>query len=979
VRPDRESDLERICHAALERPAAERVAFLAEACRGDEALRRDAEDLLANESAAASFLEVPVEGRWMREAGGSTGPALAAGQRLGSYTIGAPLGVGGMSEVYLARDSTLGREVAIKVLPALFTRDPDRLARFEREARLLASLNHPNIATIYGIEHVDGIHALILEVVEGNTLAQRLDQAAFGLSGRRKAGREQSLKAPAGLPLGDALTIARQVAEAIEAAHSKGIVHRDLKPANIKIRPDGVVKVLDFGLARAAHGDAPVSDATPPSTLTVGPTREGAILGTAAYMSPEQARGLAVDRRTDIWAFGCVLYELLTGHTAFAGATSSDTIAAVLEHEPDWTALPATTPPPVRSLLRRCLQKDPAKRLRDIGDAGFQIDEALNEPAWSMPGTGPKPAPMTGRLLWAAALVGAVAATAATAWSLRPAPLEPDEVRLETTAPPTTDPTSLAISPDGKQLVFAATTDGTSRLWVRPLHTASARPLAGTEHARFPFWSPDSRSVGFTAEGQLKRIDVNGGVVRVLATGVGTGTWNQDGTILFDRGPGGGLFRVSADGGEPRLAAQIDSLANDPWRPEFLPDQRHFLFYETGTMPGIYVGQLDSKDAPRRLLDAQAATYAAPGHLIFVRQRTLFAQPFDPVRLELSGSPTVVAEQLVVGENPGTAALSASAAGPVVYRTGPEGARSQFVWFDRSGKAPEAVAGSDIGDGFNSSLSPDGRQLAFSRFTDDRPGRTADIWLLDLARGVASRFTSDPMFDLTPVWSPNGDRLAFASNRKRADGSTGSFDVYVKAATGLGNDDLLVGHDFGDPPSDWSPDGRFILYNRQSGTGNNNDIWGLPLEGDRKPFPVVDTKFAESNGQFSPDGKWIAFQSNESGQVEVYVQPFPGPGRRTRITRDGGDQARWRSDGKELFYLTPDDRLMAVPMRLDVERDTVDAGMPRMLFALRVNGVPRHAYGRHYSVSRDGQRFLVNTLKEVTLPITVVLNWKPKP
>ena len=490
----------------------------------------------------------------------------------------------------------------------------------------------------------------------------------------------------------------------------------------------------------------------------------------------------------------------------------------------------------MRSLLRRCLQKDPAKRLRDIGDARFQIDEALNEPAWTVPGTDPKPARVTGRLLWAAALVGAVAVTAATAWSLRPAPLEPDEVRLEVTAPPTADPASLAISPDGKQLVFAATTDGTSRLWVRPLNAASARPLAGTENARFPFWSPDSRSVGFTAQGQLKRIDIDGGAVRVLAPGVGAGTWSQDDTILFDRGPGGGLYRVSADGGEPSLAAQIDPRVNDPWRPQFLPDDRHFLFYGTGAMPGIYVGQLGSSDAPRRLLDAQAATYAAPGHLLFVRQRTLFAQPFDPVRLELSGSPTVVAEQLVVGEDPGAAALSASAAGPVVYRTGPAGARSQFVWFDRSGKVLEAVAGSDIGDGFNSSLSPDGRRLAFSRFTDDTPGRTADIWLLDLARGVASRFTSDPMFDLTPVWSPDGNRLAFSSNRTRADGSSGSFDVYVKAATGLGNEDRLVGHDFGDPPSDWSPDGRFILYHRRTRDAGN-DIWAVPLDGDREPFP----------------------------------------------------------------------------------------------------------------------------------------------
>ena len=662
---DRESDLERICQAALERPVAERVAFLAEACGGDESLQRDAEELLAHESAAASFLEGPFGGRLAPEAGASSGPALAAGQRLGSYTIGTLLGVGGMGEVYRARDARLGREVAIKVLPALFTSDPERLGRFEREARLLASLNHPNIATIHGIEHVDGIHALVLEVVEGDTLAQRLDFAAVR-------------RAQAGLPLGDALTIARQIAEAIEAAHSKGVVHRDLKPANIKIRPDGVVKVLDFGLARASGGDAPVSDATPPSSLTQGPTREGTILGTAAYMSPEQARGLAVDRRTDIWAFGCVLYELLTGRTAFSGATFSDTIAAVLEHEPDWTALPATTPPPVRSLLRRCLQKDPAKRLRDIGDARFQIDEALNEPAWTVPGTDPKPARVAGRLFWGRRSPARSRSQRRRRGGCVRAPLEPDEVRLEVTAPPTTDPTSLAISPDGKQLAFAAASDGISRLWVRPLNAASARPLAGTENARFPFWSPDSRSVGFTAQGQLKRVDIDGGAVRVLVPSVGAGTWSQDGTILFNRGPGAGLYRVSAEGGEPRPAAQIDSLANDPRRPQFLPDHRHFLFYGTGAMPGIYVGQLGSSDAPRRLLDAQAATYVAPGHLLFVRQRTLFAQPFDPVRLELSGSPT------------GRSRTAGCRRGPRSSRLVGVGSRSRGL-SDRSGRRPVTV------------------------------------------------------------------------------------------------------------------------------------------------------------------------------------------------------------------------------------------------------------------------------------------------
>ena len=938
-----------VFQAALERPLDARPAFLDETCGSDQPLRTEVESLLRAHEAAGDFAEQPA----LLELAGRS---LQRGDRLGPYEIGEPLGAGGMGEVYSARDTKLRREVAIKVLPPLFTMDADRLARFEREARVLASLNHPHIGAIYGLENVDGVPALVLELVEGPTLADRL------------------AKGP--VPLRDALTIAAQIAQAFEAAHERGIVHRDLKPANIKLRPDGAVKVLDFGLAKVTTGGSSAG-ATQPPTTDIDSTREGVILGTAPYMSPEQAQGQPADARSDIWAFGVVLYEMLVGKRAFAGTTTLEILSNVLKTEPDWAALPPSTPPTLRSLLRRCLQKDRAHRLRDIADARFQIEEALNEPAIAAAVSTQAVVPRKReRLLWVAALVGAITAGVAggATYLLRAGQPQADEVRLDITAPPTTDPTSLAISPNGKMIAFAATADGKSLLWVRALDAVSAHPLAGTENAKFPFWSPDGRSVGFATGAQLKRVDIGSGSVQVVVSGGALGgAWNRDGTILYDTGPGGQLSRVSADGGEPVAVTKGSLSATDPWFPQFLPDQRHFLFYATGAAPGIYAGQLDATDAPRRIIEAQAATYASSGHLLFVRQGTLFAQVFDPVRMNLTGSATVIAEHVLVGQQQGEAALSASAAGPIIFRTG-SGAPSQFVWFDRAGKALETVAGSDSGDGYNSSLSPNGLRLAFSRFAT--AGGTTDIWVLNLSRGVADRLTTDPAFELMPVWSPDGKRMAFTSNRKQAGGSE-HMRLYVRSVTSIGNDELLVRSDENSNtnPSDWSPDGRFILFVKCK---TDCGIWALPMDGDRIAFPVVETAFNETNPQFSPDGKWIAYQSNESGGVEIYVQPFPGPGRKTRVSGDGGIQARWRRDGKELFYLAPDNRLMAVPIQLDAPADSVDVGTPAPLFATHLGGTPRNYMSRSYMVDSAGQRFLVDTLKEVTLPVTVLLNWKPK-
>jgi len=857
-----------------------------------------------------------------------------------------------MGEVWCATDTHLGRQVAIKILPDAFAQDPDRLARFEREAKTLASLNHPNIAIIHGLEKADGIRALVMELVEGPTLEDRIRRGA--------------------IPIGEALGIAKQIAEALEAAHERGIVHRDLKPGNVKVRADGAVKVLDFGIAKAmepAAGSSP-SVSMSPTITTPAMTRAGMILGTAAYMAPEQARGNTLDRRADIWAFGCVLYEMLTGRRAFDGASAVEVISDVLKTDPEWAALPTETPTVVRSLLRRCLQKDPSRRLRDAADARFQIEDALSDSGDAAPGrTTAFSAPARRTWSVAAVIIASAAAVAVSLWSSRrPAP-DPEEVRFEIHAPPTTEPTSIALSPDGKMLVFVATTNRLSRLWARRLNAVSARPLEGTENARLPFWSPDSRSVGFAADAQLKRVDIESGAVRVLASGGALGgAWNRDGTILFDRVPGPSLFRVSAEGGEPRAVTQPTPEANDHWSPQFLPDHSHYLIYATGTVPGIYGGVLGAPEPPRRIVDAQAASYVSSGHLLFVRGGTLFAQVFDPVRLALAGSPVAIAEQIVAGSGTGaTAALSTSAAGPFAYRTGPSTSQHHFVWFDRSGAPLETIPGSDFGDGFNSSLSPDASRLAISSFVEG----TTDIWLLDMKRGVSTRLTTDPAFDLGAVWSPDGRRIVFSSNRL----GPSEFALYMRATDGTGNDELLV-KALG--PNDWSPDGRFILYTI-AGLKGDRDIMALPLEGDRTSVPVVATPFNETNGQFAPDGKWIAFQSNESGRPEIYVQPFRRPGQKVRISTDGGIQARWRGDGKELFYLAPDQRLMAVPIQLDAQRNMVDVGTPMALFTTALAGIPQNDNGRHYMVSRDGQRFLLDTLREVTLPITVVLNWKPKP
>jgi eukaryotic-like serine/threonine-protein kinase len=879
---------------------------------------------------------------------------LIPGGRFGPYEIRGALGAGGMGEVFRATDTKLGRDVALKILPEAFADDPDRLARFQREARTLASLSHPNIGGIHGLEEANGVTALVLELVDGPTLAERIAHGP--------------------IPLDEALPIAEQIADAVEAAHEHGIIHRDLKPANIKLRPDGTVKVLDFGLAKAVVTDsAPMAPSDfSPTITTPAATRLGTIMGTAAYMSPEQARGKAIDQRTDIWAFGCVLYEMLTGRRAFAGDDVSDVLASILVREPDLAALPANTVPSIRRLLRRCLQKDRRERLRDIGDARIEIRDAL---AGRDAHEAIVQVPLAHRGRRVAIGVGAAAAIAAATaivmtWTRQP--VNPAaEIRLDIDTPPSIVGTSVAIAPNGRTVAFVASTDGQSRMWVRALDTATARPLPGTDGAMHPFWSPDSRSIAFFSDNKLKRFEMDGGSIRVLANfyrGTG-GSWSRDGVILISS-LGDPISRVSADGGDVvELGGLVQQGSN--FIPHFLPDGQRFLYYLRGTQEarGVYVGQLDGQLKRPRLFESDGGAVYTAGQLFFIRQRTVYAQRFDPVRLELVGDPIAVAQNAAIGTS--GESVSVSETGAIAFRLAAAApARRQFVWFDRSGREIDTVGVQGVMS--TPSLSYDDQRVVGYR--GNPVDGNVDVWVLDVKRGAFSRVTSHVSDDVVPAWSPGGDQIVFSSNRK------GTHDLYRKSATAGGTEELLFANTQEKTAGDWSSDGRFVLFDSRDAK-RRSDLWALPLDGSAKPIPIAQSDFEETRGQFSPDVKWVAYQSDESGRHEIYVQAFPGPGPKFPISTGGGTQVRWRRDGKELFYVALDERMMAVSIKFGAAGQTPEIGAPVALFAPPLGGFIQQADFRHqYDVSADGQRFLVATTGErATSPIAVILNWKPRP
>jgi serine/threonine protein kinase len=860
----------------------------------------------------------------------------------------AVIGRGGMGEVYRARDTKLKRDVAIKTLPDEFSHDADRLSRFQREAEVLASLNHPNIAAIYDLEEADGARFLVLELVEGETLDVRIKRGP--------------------IPIDETLHIAKSICEALEAAHEKGIIHRDLKPANVKVTAGGIVKVLDFGLAKVRE----TSDHAANQSSALTPLSDsGVIIGTAAYMSPEQAKGKPADRRSDIWAFGVVLFEMLTGRRLFPGETTAETLAAVMMKEPEWNVLPANTPPRLRELVRRCLIKDPHRRVQAMGEARLAIEEAqsgsqANALTASSTSSGRE------RLWMSVAVVTAVVAAAMAVPAVRhfreSPPAMTAEIRLDVNAGPTSDPFSFAISPDGRRLVFVASNEGKSQLWIRPLDSVSSQPLSGTDGASYPFWSPDSASVGFFANGKLKRVDTVGGAPQVLADAAGArgGAWNREGTILFAPVAGKPLFKVPAIGGEPVAVTRLETGQLSHRFPQFLPDGRHFIYLVRGNPPqSIYVGSLDGA-APKLLARTDAPAVVHPsGFLLFLRQRTLLAQVFDFKRQELSNNPLPVAEQVVVDEAAFSAGFSA-ASGIVAYRTGSPPATYQLTWLDRSGKRIGTLGDPGV-DLHDVELSPDGERVAVYR----RVNGESNLWLIDTARGVPTRFTFKGLNSF-PLWSPDGNRVVYTSNRK------GVYDLYWRLSSSAGADELLLESDQTKAPVDWSSDGRFLLF-ASVDPQTKGDLWVLPMFGDRKPFSFLKTPFTETLGQFSPDGKWIAYQSNESGQPEIYVQPFPGPGRKFQISTNGGAQPRWNKNGKEIFYVSLTSQMMAAPVRLSPDGQSLETGRPAVLFPVRIAEGPVPVNDKwQYAVSPNGQRFLVNLATEgATSPITLILNWKP--
>jgi Tol biopolymer transport system component/predicted Ser/Thr protein kinase len=866
---------------------------------------------------------------------------LAQGDTLGHYEIIEPIGKGGMGEVYRAHDSRVGRDVAIKVSAAQFSE------RFEREVRAVAALNHPNICTLYDV----GPNYLVMELVEGPTLSERIKEGP--------------------IPLDEALGIARQIAAALEHAHEKPIVHRDLKPGNVKIKPDGTVKVLDFGLAKI--GPTSVAPASRPEenspTLTIGMTEAGAILGTAAYMPPEQARGKPVDKRADIWAFGVVLYEMLTGERLFQGEDVVETLAAVVHKEPDLSRVPER----VRRLLKRCLEKDPKKRLRDITGMEFLLEEPA---AAASP---PQARSQRWRYVVAAAVLAALVAVSVDVlfFHLR-APVE-QTLRYTIAAPEGSTLHSFAISPDGRTLVIAAAVGGKRQLWMRPMDALQFQPMSFTEDAVYPFWSPDSRYIGFFAQGKLKKVAASGGPSQSLCdapNGAG-GSWNRDDVIVFAPEAAGAIQRVAAAGGVP--ADVMTRITGFRSQPVFLPDGRHFFYASVGAAEaiGVFVSSLDGppgKSESRRVLpDSSGVVFARPerngrsGHALFVRENTLMAAPFDPASAQVVGDVFPVAD----GVSLGTASYlpaTVSENGVLLYSAGGSGAgASQLGWYDRAGKSLGPV-GAPGADQYHA-LSPDEKAVVFARGTGNR----TDLWVRDLSRGAETRFTSDASRNVLPFWSPQGDRIVFTSARK------GTYNLYQKAASGSGQDELLLPNSSNDLPSQWSRDGRFIVYSEGS-PKNKLELWVLPTDGaaaDRKPIPFLRTEFNQGFGQLSPDSHWMAFTSDRSGRREVYVRPFPPGDGEWTISIAGGQAPRWRGDGKELFFEAADGKMMAVPVIAVLgAKPSFEAGAPVALFDAHIMQSPG-SLGFGYEVTADGKRFLINTIAgaAATPLLTVVTNW----
>ena len=842
-----------------------------------------------------------------------------------------------MGEVYRAEDTELGRQVAIKVLPTAFLEDEDRLARFEREARLLAQLQHPNIASIYGLERFGATRALVLELVEGPTLADRLGAGALSVA--------------------ESLEIAAQIARALEAAHEKGIVHRDLKPHNVKVSEDGEVKVLDFGLAKALDPTGEDSLAgTPESspTLTMDHTAHGVILGSAAYMAPEQAKGRSVDKRADVWAFGVVLYEMLVGGRLFAGDGVPDTLARVLAREIDLDALPSETPPAVRRLIRRCLERDPRNRLHDVADARIVLDEVRSGTVDDGRTDVAAPAgAWRSALPWVLAVLGLLAAVAGW-WPERSASPPPASIVAQLPPPAGTSfflagmrPAGATLSHDGRRIVFGAVdADSVTRLWVRDLATGDLRALVGTEEAQYPFWSADDRWIGYFSrrEQSLRKIPADGGTPFTICGAVDGkgGTWNRDGVILFSPSPGAPIHRVSAEGGESEpVTALEEGRYNSHRHPRFLPDGRHFLFLARSPREDRSVAMLGDLDSGvvRELLATTTQAEYAFGHLLFQREGVLLARPFDPDTLEPSGTAVSLAAGVLTVPAAGLAHFSVSRTGTLVLHRGAIVRPVQLELRDRSGRVLDRLA--TPSSGFRDmEFSPDGGRIAVSV---DSPTQDIDIYILDLSRRTELRFTLERSEDVWPLWSPDGTAIYYASN------PDGPHDVFRKAVGGSAPAEVVVDVPRTAVPAAISPDGLTLVSLQY--LSDHRELWRHDLSGDADESSLGLPVFG-SRAAFSPDGRWLAFVGFDDGRPEILVSPFPGPGRLVQVSRDGGAAPYWTADGGEILYLSLAGQVVSV--RVETTGPDLELGPPEALF----DALPPALGFRNFAASPDGQRFL---------------------
>jgi Tol biopolymer transport system component len=961
-------DVERLFHDALALPPERRLQFLDDSCRGNDALKRDVQSLL-DESDPDDFLETPALDARAACVEPPTQGSLV-GRQLSEYEITARIGIGGMGEVYRARDIRLGRDVAIKVLPAPVAHDAARIARFRREAQILATLNHPRIAAIYALEESDDVVALVLELVEGATLAERIHHGPLAIN--------------------DALTIARQTAEALEAAHAKGIVHRDLKPANIKA-PDGAsVKVLDFGLAKAIAAE---TRDRPQMTMSQA-TQEGMIVGTAAYMSPEQARGLALDTRTDIWAFGCVMYEMITGRRAFEGKTVADCVAAILGQDPDWTALSPLAPPSIVALIKRCLEKDVVRRLADIGEARRQIEEELAAVTAS---GGPRPIEQAARrrvprLTYVASIVALIVAGAFVVRAAREVMLKPERLDIGLAFDefiPSTHSSELALSSDGTLIAYAsskrmagmpkmnrgsesAADSGqlddpsatampsmamTEQIYVRAMSQGTARPIGGALGSG-PFFSPNGKWLGFwhAPTGTLRKVAVTGGApVKICdaVSGIAGATWGSDDTIVFAWFD---LFRVPASGGSPTTLLKVDEARGERFfrHPSFLPSGKAILF--TVGMADSYsyddadIAVLSLQTGKKRIL-VQGGTsprYAPSGHLIYARAGTLLAVPFDAEKLEVTGEPFAAANGVFMSANTGMAAFSISNTGHLVFAAGPEERGTRVpVWVDKEGrKSALAVQPRSY---LHPRISPDGGRLAI-----EVEGASHDIFTYDFARGGEPTKMSFDGASHWPSWTPDGRRLTFRSWK------TGTMTMWWMPAARSSPPELLTQIGSMQSPESWSPNGRTLVFTQMDDPQSGSDIYTLSLEGDKRPRVLLRTKFSEGSPKFSPNGAWLAYSTNESGQPEVWAMAYPA-GERIHISTNGGTDPLWRHDGRQLFYRRGD-QMMVVDISYG---PSLEASKPRMLWRGNYLAGAGSSCGMagptsaNYDVTPDGERFLM--------------------